>query len=523
MYKGQSVEVQIRTQFMHQVAEYGMASHWAYKDEKKRNSMGLYNTPWLSSIKEWQQDAVSSRDFVDCVRRELLGKRVFVFLRNGKILNLARGATAVDAAFQIHTEVGLQMHGVEINGKPVPISYELKNGDVVSILTRDSAKPSSEWMRFAKSRSTRSKLRAHFRSKQTESYRKSGEMLFIDYLDHHRQEILDSSYLVEAFEIPQSVEELSTFLPGRSQFSDVDELLIAIGKTHDPDFLRQQVSKIFLVPFSLLISLDESRFAVSAMICATLSVIIVGMCLTLPIIFVPSLLQNITRTLYASQLVSDEKVKGERLSFADVLNGGDVEFADVEHVCHMCLPVRGDTIMGTKSITANAPTIVHRLECPYAQEVMNNAKSKQSANHDLSDEDSDSSAVEKNRVGSRSKPSSPDAIRPHHSDVPVRLIWPESGESWQDGKEEVFLTEVAVVANDRKLLLADCSVIASKNSEILKTGSSSSSEHCILEFLVRVRDLGELQSLMDKLGSVDSVMSVERRVSGVVGVFFVAT
>jgi (p)ppGpp synthase/HD superfamily hydrolase len=103
MYKGQSVEVQIRTQYMHQVAEYGMASHWAYKDEKQRSkSMDqLYNTPWLSSIKEWQQDTVNSRDFVDCVRRELLGKRVFVFLRNGKILNLARGATAVDAAFQV--------------------------------------------------------------------------------------------------------------------------------------------------------------------------------------------------------------------------------------------------------------------------------------------------------------------------------------------------------------------------------------------------------------------------------------
>jgi (p)ppGpp synthase/HD superfamily hydrolase len=110
MYKGQSVEVQIRTSYMHQVAEYGMASHWAYTDEKKRNSsMDLYNTPWLSSIKEWQQEAVGSRDFVDCVRRELLGKRVFVFLRNGKILNLARGATAVDAAFQIHTEVGLNV------------------------------------------------------------------------------------------------------------------------------------------------------------------------------------------------------------------------------------------------------------------------------------------------------------------------------------------------------------------------------------------------------------------------------
>ena len=119
MLNGQAIEVQIRTSAMHQVAEHGMASHWAYTDGKRRKMDSFYNTPWLSSIKEWQHDSINSRDFVDSVRRELLGKRVFVFLRNGKILNLARGATAIDAAFQIHTEVGLTMQGVEINGKPV--------------------------------------------------------------------------------------------------------------------------------------------------------------------------------------------------------------------------------------------------------------------------------------------------------------------------------------------------------------------------------------------------------------------
>ena len=119
MLNGQAIEVQIRTLAMHQVAEHGMASHWAYTDGKRRKMDSFYNTPWLSSIKEWQHDSINSRDFVDSVRRELLGKRVFVFLRNGKILNLARGATAIDAAFQIHTEVGLTMQGVEINGKPV--------------------------------------------------------------------------------------------------------------------------------------------------------------------------------------------------------------------------------------------------------------------------------------------------------------------------------------------------------------------------------------------------------------------
>jgi (p)ppGpp synthase/HD superfamily hydrolase len=111
------------------VAEFGMAAHWAYKDGSRRQldqnnaspekMSEVYNTPWLSTIKEWQDEVVCSRDFVDCVRRELLGKRVFVFLRNGKILNISKGSTAIDAAFQIHSEVGLTMTGAEINGKPV--------------------------------------------------------------------------------------------------------------------------------------------------------------------------------------------------------------------------------------------------------------------------------------------------------------------------------------------------------------------------------------------------------------------
>jgi len=102
----------------------------------------------------------------------------------------------------------------------------------------------------------------------------------------------------------------------------------------------------------------------------------------------------------------------------------------------------------------------------------------------------------------------------------VKLLWSEE-ETWDDdegeereggvGNLESFLVEIVIMANDRKLLLADCSVIASKNSEILKTGSSSTTEHCTLEFLVRVSDLQELQFLMNELGKVHSVMSVERR------------
>lgn len=339
------------------------------------------------------------------------------------------------------------MHGVEINGKPVPFDYELHNGDVVSILTGEG-KPSTKWMRYAKSRSTRSKLRAYFRSQQNENVLRSGEMLFFDYLSNHRNEILENSYIEYPFEVPTTVDELQTFLPGSSRYDDVVDLLNDIGHSQSGDFLRQKVSKIFMVPASALQECDESRFA------------------------------NITRTVYASQLdsISFNGANGHdsETDIADVLNGGQAEFADSESVCYHCLPVRGDEILGTRH--RDGSILVHRKECSWAQEALSSTRF----------------------------PSSDDSLG-----EPVQLAWPEDN-TWEDASES-FLTEVIIMAVDRKLLLADCSVIASQNSEILKTGSSSSNEHCILEFLVRVKDLDELQNLMDKLREVNSVMTVERR------------
>lgn len=317
-------------------------------------------------------------------------------------------------------------------------------------------------MRFAKSRSTRSKLRTYFRSKQHDSISKSGELIFFDYLNLHSNEILASSYLEYEFQLPTNTEELSHFLPGRSHYNDADELLFAVGKSHNINFIQTKVSKIFLVPLKVLEASDKvSRYT------------------------------NITQEMYASQIIESNTISlpvnnmDEISSQAsspniDLPDSGTVEYADSECACRHCLPVPGDTIIGTKGHTTDAPTIVHRLQCPYAQQALNGARSGANGDDVIGD--------------------------------PVKLVWPE--ESWdEEGKNnpETFLAEVVVMANDRKLLLADCSIIASKYSEILKTGSSSTAEHCTLEFLTRVSDLDELQTLMNQLSGVHSVMSVERR------------
>jgi len=255
------VEIQIRTLDMHRVAETGMAAHWHYSSVKRQvggfASQSGFDTPWLKNIKEWENESVSSREFVESVRRELLGKRVFVFLRNGKILNLSRGATAIDAAFSIHTEVGLTMHGVEINGKSKPLSYELQNGDVVNILSGEG-KPALDWLRWSTARSTRAKLRIYFRKQHAEALTEAGKIMINDFLSIHRDLILENTYLKNKGLIPIDAEDgLQKFLPGPTQHLTVDSLCLEVGRDRDRQFLRRIISKLFLVPLSILTAADS--------------------------------------------------------------------------------------------------------------------------------------------------------------------------------------------------------------------------------------------------------------------------
>jgi len=175
---GLPLEVQIRTKEMHQVAEFGIAAHWLYKEgltdpEEVRRRVG-----WLKSIQEWQQEYSSSRDFVEAVTRELLGDRVFVFTPKGKIINLPKGATPVDFAYHIHTEVGHHMVGAKVNGRIMPLSTELQNGEIIEILTAKTAHPSKDWVEYAKTRSAKQKVRAFFRSfERAETLEKGLRML----------------------------------------------------------------------------------------------------------------------------------------------------------------------------------------------------------------------------------------------------------------------------------------------------------------------------------------------------------
>ncbi|ADH62318.1 (p)ppGpp synthetase I, SpoT/RelA [Allomeiothermus silvanus DSM 9946] len=194
---GLPLEVQIRTREMHQIAEYGIAAHWLYKQGLTDPEEIKRRVDWLRSIQEWQAEFSSSREFVDAVTRDLLGGRVFVFTPKGRIINLPRGASPVDFAYHIHTEVGNHMVGAKVNGRIVPLSYELQNGEIVEILTAKTAHPSKDWLEYAKTRSAKQKVRAFFRAKERAETLEKGQRTLEKYFKRRGLPVPKESALEE--------------------------------------------------------------------------------------------------------------------------------------------------------------------------------------------------------------------------------------------------------------------------------------------------------------------------------------
>lgn len=170
---GVPLEVQIRTREMHEVAEYGVAAHWAYKEGENK----ARDTKQMGRLREqlfdWSSDARMSSDFLRTITSDLFSEQVFVFTPKGDVIDLPADSTPIDFAFRVHTQLGFTVVGAKVNGSIVPLSTKLKNGDVVELITRSNAQPSMDWLEFVKSAHARSKLRAYFRrqSKNEDSIR----------------------------------------------------------------------------------------------------------------------------------------------------------------------------------------------------------------------------------------------------------------------------------------------------------------------------------------------------------------
>jgi len=168
--KGHPFEIQLRTYEMHRVAEEGIAAHWQYKegDPSADPESDQDQVSWLRQILEWQQDLKDPRDFVQLVKVDLYPEEVYTFTPKGRVMSFQRGATPLDFAFAIHTEVGQHTMGAKVNGKIVPLKYVLQNGDIVEILTQPSRHPSRDWLALAQTSRARSKIRAWLNANERE-------------------------------------------------------------------------------------------------------------------------------------------------------------------------------------------------------------------------------------------------------------------------------------------------------------------------------------------------------------------
>jgi RelA/SpoT family (p)ppGpp synthetase len=213
--EGRPLEVQIRTHEMHQVAEYGIAAHWRYKEKSKPDPLFENKIAWLRQIMDWRQEVTDAAEFIDALRTDVFQDRVFAFTPKGEVIDLPAGSTPMDFAYYIHTEVGHRCRGARVNGRIVPLDYQLKNGDQVEIITTKRGGPSRDWLNptlgYVRTSRARQKIRQWFRRQNREVNIAQG------------REILDRE--LRRLNVSATYEEVAALFG----YKTADDLLAAIG------------------------------------------------------------------------------------------------------------------------------------------------------------------------------------------------------------------------------------------------------------------------------------------------------
>ena len=219
--EGRPIEIQIRTRDMHRTAQYGIAAHWRYKESPKQKEAA--DLAWLGQMMDWLKDLADPREFMEGLRIDLSGGRVFVFTPKGDVTNLPQGATPVDFAYTIHTEVGHRTIGAKVNGKLVPLDYELRTGDSVEILTSKAQGegPSQDWLQFVVTPRARNKIRQWFARGRREDALDQGKELLQRQM---RKQNLPFKRLATDEVLEQVVADL--------KYPDLDALYVAVGEGH---------------------------------------------------------------------------------------------------------------------------------------------------------------------------------------------------------------------------------------------------------------------------------------------------
>ena len=215
---GDRMEVQIRTHEMHSVADSGIAAHWKYKEGKGYDEKDVKRFAWLRQLLEWQNELQDSREFMDSVRVDLFPEEVYVFTPKGDVKGYPKGSTPIDFAYSVHTDVGHRCVGAKVNGKLVPLKYELKNGDIVEVITSPHHTPSKDWLKIVKSSRARNKIRTWIKTEE----RKRSVVL--------GREICEKEFRKYSVNL-QKIQKVGDFkrIAGEFGFAGDDDLLAAVG------------------------------------------------------------------------------------------------------------------------------------------------------------------------------------------------------------------------------------------------------------------------------------------------------
>ncbi|MDR2493479.1 MAG: bifunctional (p)ppGpp synthetase/guanosine-3',5'-bis(diphosphate) 3'-pyrophosphohydrolase, partial [Coriobacteriales bacterium] len=317
------LEIQIRTKEMHNTSEYGVAAHWRYKGGKGERFDTVFDEQllWLRQILDWADETADPKEFLDSFKHELVSTEVFVFTPKGEVVNLRTGATAIDFAYAIHTEVGNHCVGAKVNGNIVPLSYELQMGDRVEILTQKSSGPSRDWLNIVRTPSARQKIRSYLsRISRGGDILKGHDMLAREMRKHGLG--ISSSRSVKA--LRQICEEMG--------INTTDDLLAQIGAGKHSS--KQVANRLLRV---LVKQVEEPQPSPAK---------IAG---------VPELT---TGAFAAVRQRSKEPKSG---SSGVVVKGLDDVLVRLSHCCN---PVPGDEIIGF--VTRGRGVSVHRSNCPNA-------------------------------------------------------------------------------------------------------------------------------------------------------------
>lgn len=198
-------EIQIRTYEMHQIAEYGIAAHWKYKEGIKSDQEEV-KLAWLRQTLEWNKDMDDSQEFMETLKMDLFSNQVFVFTPAGKVIELPAGSTPIDFAYKIHSAVGNKCIGAKINGKMVPIDHVLENGNIVEIITSSNSKgPNIDWLKIAKSSNARNKIRQWLKKENKSENEEKGKSMLDRYI---RRKGYDPQQIIKTQRINRVAKEL---------------------------------------------------------------------------------------------------------------------------------------------------------------------------------------------------------------------------------------------------------------------------------------------------------------------------